>query len=518
MSRSYSLLPLLRDLAIVAMAGALLTLAFPFYNVWPLSCVALAPLLLLLGLQPAGTSWRRVFLLAFVFGTVWHTSAVWWVGYVTVAGMLALTLLIGFLLAGMLTTAWLLLRRGIPLLVAVPACWLVFEAITTYFLGGFPWLLLGISWRPLLLLTQISDVTGVYGVSLLIVLINCALTMPALALLRRRAWRGACGAVVLVALLCGAAALYGHLRLRQLDAQTPRAALRVACVQANIPSLVKHDTTRDADILRRHAALTRRAARLYPDLIIWPETALPGYFFEQGLAYHITTNLVRQLRMPILTGMARYTTDLAARSIRYFNGAGIIEPDGIVRAVYDKMHLVMFGEYVPFERYLPFLSLVTPIEGSYTPGAQTTLLVVSNRQVQASLGPLICFEDAFGWLARRMTRAGADVLVNLTNDGWFRSSPQPYQHAALAGFRAIEMRRPLIRATNSGVTLVVDRGGRETAVLEQYGRRTQIDGVLFDVVAIHAPVMTVYARYGDWLLLPALLVIGACFLWSGFGR
>ena len=199
---------------------------------------------------------------------------------------------------------------------------------------------------------------------------------------------------------------------------------------------------------------------------------------------------------------------------RYFNGAGIIEADGTVRAIYDKMHLVMFGEYVPFERYLPFLSLVTPIEGSYTPGAQTTLLVVSNRQVMARLGPLICFEDAFGYLGRRMTRAGADVLVNLTNDGWFRSSPQPFQHAALAGFRAIEMRRPLIRATNAGVTLVVDRCGRETAVLERNGRRTEINGVLFDVVPLHERQLTVYARFGDWLLLLALAVVGVCIMRS----
>jgi len=502
----------------VAGSGVLLTLAFPFYNLWLLSGVALVPLLLVLRTMPADTTWRRVYLLAFFFGAVWYISAVWWVGYVSVAGMLALALFIAALLAGTLTVAWLLVRRGIAPLVAVPACWLVFEAITTYLLGGFPWLLLGITWRPWLVMTQISDITGVYGVSLLIVLINGVLAELALALMRRRPLRGALGLAIFVALVAGAAALYGHLRLRQLEGAPPRASLRLACVQANIPSLVKHDFTKDATILRRHTALTLRAARLYPDLIIWPETALPGYFQERRMVYQVMTNLVRQLKMPILTGMARYEIDRGARVPRYFNGAGIIEADGAVRAIYDKMHLVMFGEYVPFERYLPFLSLVTPIEGSYTPGAQTTLLVVSNRQVMARLGPLICFEDAFGYLGRRMTRAGADVLVNLTNDGWFRSSPQPFQHAALAGFRAIEMRRPLIRATNAGVTLVVDRCGRETAVLERNGRRTEINGVLFDVVPLHERQLTVYARYGDWLLLVALAVVGGCITRSAVAR
>jgi apolipoprotein N-acyltransferase len=509
---------LVRNLLMAGLSGVLLTLAFPFYNLWLLSGVALVPLLLVLRMMPADTTWRRVYLLVFLFGAVWYTSTVWWVGYVTVAGMLVLTLFIAALLAGMLTVAWLLMRRGIALLVAVPACWLVFEAITTYLMGGFPWLLLGITWRPWLVMTQCSDITGVYGVSLLIVLINGVLAELALALMRRRPLRGALGMAVLVAALGGAVALYGHVRLHQLAVEPPRAFLRLACVQANIPSLVKHDFSKDTDILRRHTALTLRAARLYPDVIIWPETALPGYFFEKHMVYQVMTNLVRQLKLPILTGMARYELDRGARLPRYFNGAGIIEADGTVRAVYDKMHLVMFGEYVPFERYLPFLSLVTPIEGSYTPGAQTTLLVVSNRQVMARLGPLICFEDAFGYLGRRMTRAGADVLVNLTNDGWFRSSPEPAQHAALAGFRAIEMRRPLVRATNSGVTLVVDRCGRATAVLERAGRRTEINGVLFDVVPLHERRMTVYARYGDWLLLAALAVVGGCFVRCGMGK
>jgi len=488
------------------LAAAALILAFPFYNAWLLSCVALVPLFVVL-LQTARTwTWRRVFLLGYFFAAVWHIGSLWWVGYVSIAGMFALTLFIALLLAAALTVCWWLVQRGVPALAAAPCCWLVFEATVTYLFTGFPWLLLGNAWRPWLTLAQVAELTGVYGLSALIVLLNVAVTEGVVAAVYRGAWRPAARHVIGVAVLVGVAWCFGAVRLAQLSSQPPQRSWRIAAIQANIPSLVKHDTTKDDEILRRHVILTMRAVRACrPDAVIWPETAIPGYLAERRLSFVVITNLMAAIRIPLLTGLPSYRDEFQPYFRRYFNCAGVIEPNGELGPTYAKKHLVMFGEYVPFERYLPFLSLVTPIEGSYTPGTHTTILVVSNGHAATLVGPLICFEDAFGYLARAMARAGAQVLVNFTNDGWFRNSPEAYQHASLAGFRAIETRRPLVRVTNAGVTIVVDRCGRETAVLERDGRRTGVSGYLFDVVGIHPPITTVYMRCGNWLLLAAIL-------------
>jgi len=169
--------------------------------------------------------------------------------------------------------------------------------------------------------------------------------------------------------------------------------------------------------------------------------------------------------------------------------------------LYDKMHLVIFGEYVPLEKYLPFLKLVTPIDGSYSSGKRAQLITVSVSNQTVNFGSLICFEDVFGYLSRKMASRGADVLLNLTNDGWFKSSPEPFQHAALASFRAIETRRPLIRATNSGITTIIDRLGQTQEVLHKKEKYTELNGILYGKINIYKSSQTIYTRFGDWFLI-----------------
>jgi len=218
------------------------------------------------------------------------------------------------------------------------------------------------------------------------------------------------------------------------------------------------------------------------------------------LSFHAITNLVGSTGIPLLTGLPWFELDKRGEPL-YYNSAGIIETNGTLACRYDKMHLVMFGEYVPYERLLPFLKKVTPIAGSFVPGDAPCGLALETAEGTVTFGPLICFEDVFGYVARGMARAGADILVNFTNDGWFRSSPEPFQHAALSAFRAIETRRPLVRATNSGISTAIDRMGRITAVFDLHGRKTEVGGVMFATVALHPPEQTFYALYGDWLLV-----------------
>jgi len=488
-----------RGVLAAVMSAGMLTLAFPKAAWWPLTLIGLAPVLFVLLYDQARLNWRGAFLLGYVCGVMWFTASLWWIGYVTVAGMMVLVQLLAVFMGGSLALGWWLVRRGVAASVAFTAVWLVYETIQTYFMTGFPWMLLGYGLRPVVPMIQIADVTGVYGVSGVVVLVNVAVADAGYAWAGRLGWRGCWKSVVQAVCVAGISVLYGVWRMRALE--TPaRSSVRIGLVQANIPSLVKHDSTRDYDVLQRHVVLTRALMNEHVALVIWPETALPGYFFERRLSYHTVTKLVDEIKRPLITGLARYTAG-GDGALTYYNSAAVIEPGGLVTSMYDKRHLVMFGEYVPFERYLPFLKLVTPIEGSFTAGRCGRGIVYRAPDgYNVVFKVLICFEDVVAEMARIHGDEPADVLLNLTNDGWFRSSPGPYQHAALSVFRAVEQRRPLVRATNSGVSMIVDRMGRTRAVLARRGKMTEIAGTLVDDVPLHRGTRTLYARGGNWLL------------------
>lgn len=510
--------PLIHASFAVLVSAVMLTLAFPKTAWWPLAFTGLAPVLFVLLDEQMQWNWRRAFLLGYACGCVWFTASLWWIGYVTVAGMLVLVQLLAAFMGASLALGWWFTRRGMPACVAFPMTWLVYETIQTYFMTGFPWMLLGYALRPALPLIQIAELAGVYGVSALVVLVNVATADAARAVVGRRGWRACRQSVVFAILTLCIVAWYGQWRIHTLDTP-PRRSVRVALIQANIPSLVKHDTTRDYDILQRHVMWSKTAMSEQPDVLIWPETAVPGYFFERRLSYHTITKMVKELQRPLITGLARYDV-YGEDDLRYYNSAVVIEPSGLVSSMYDKRHLVMFGEYVPFERYLPFLKLVTPIDGSFSPGkAGRGLVYTAPDGNTVTFSVLICFEDVLPDLAHVTAEQAADVLLNLTNDGWFRSSPGPYQHAAISVFRAIEQRRPLVRATNSGVTMIVDRIGRTRAVLTRRGCKTEIAGTLVHDVPLHNGAQTLYAHSGNMLLWFACggTVLAMCLLAAGQG-
>ncbi|MCX7847864.1 MAG: apolipoprotein N-acyltransferase [bacterium] len=516
--------PLVEVGVALALSAAMLTLAFPKAAWWPLAFVALAPVVYVLLDKRMGWNWRRAWMLGYVSGCGWFLATLWWIGYVTVVGMLVLVQVLALFMGASVALGWWLTRRGIWACVAFTMAWLVYEAIQTYFLTGFPWLLLGYALRPALPLIQVADIVGVYGISALVVVVNVAVAEGARAYVGKLGWRGCRGSVLVAMSMLAMFLAYGLWRMKTLE-ESPQRSIRVALIQANIPSLVKHDTTRDYDILQQHVELSRATMGENPDVVIWPETAVPGYFFERRLSYHVVTRFVKEVERPLITGLSRYVIGEDGE-LEYYNSAVIIEPSGFVSSMYDKRHLVMFGEYVPFERYLPFLKLVTPIEGSFTPGRDARGLVYSGPEgKRVAFKVLICFEDVMADLARVTAEAPADILLNLTNDGWFRSSPGPYQHAALSAFRAIEQRRPLVRATNTGVTMIVDRLGRTRAVLVVDGRKTEIAGTLVADVPLHNGRRTLYAESGNMLLwlacggtLLAVVVLGVQGQLRGRGR
>jgi len=468
---------------------------------------ALLPFLSVLLLKRETLNWRQVFIGAYVFSVVWHLTGIWWIMYVTLAGMIGLVLFISLLFASMLTLGWWLLRRNYSAMLVIPAVWLIFECIITYFFTGFPWLLLGYTWRSWHTIIQVADLVGVYGVSYCVILINTALALVVARYIRGTAWKKRIQPLGWAIGIIAGCYIYGIIRIAQLADAVPQKQVSIACIQANIPSLVKHNRNKNKDTLKKYENLSVAAVQSNVNVIIWPETAIPGYYYAGRESFHMVTNILKRINRPLLTGMPRFEFTESTNVRRFYNSAAIFEPSGIISSMYDKKHLVIFGEYVPFERYLPFLKLVTPISGSFTPGRKSNVLFLSSKGVTCRFGPLICFEDVFGYLSRRMSLAGADILVNLTNDGWFRNSPEPYQHAALSAFRAVETRRPLIRATNTGITTVIDRLGKTMAVLQKGDRKTEIHGILYADVPIHKSGITLYARFGDWFLILWALVI-----------
>jgi len=254
-------------------------------------------------------------------------------------------------------------------------------------------------------------------------------------------------------LLLGGAFVYGLRTIQSAPVGGACRALRLALVQGNIPQSLKFDDREKPLIFDRYRSLTTTATLEEADLVIWPETATPDALRYDPETFAVVTNITAQTQADLLTG----TIDFTPRSapVEAFNAAALVRPDGLVAGVYRKIHLVPFGEYVPLRKIGPFLKWFTPITDSFECGRETTLFNVHGLK----FGAVICFEDTLPDLYRRFVKRGADFMVNLTNDGWFKDSPAAEQHLANAIFRAVENRRSLVRCTNNGMTCLIDQFG-----------------------------------------------------------
>ena len=480
-------------------SGLLLTAAFPDVSLSGLAFVALVPLLAAVaGRRPSGA-----FRFGFIAGLVHYGTLLSWVVYTMgTYGRLPLWLSVPVLglLAAYLSVypaafAALMSRLHIPSWTLAPAAgavWTALEYLRAHLLTGFPWELLGYSQHHRLTLIQAADVTGVYGISFVIVTINAALFLLLWRIFRCR-WQDApvtlraCTSAVLLGLLClGGAAGYGRWRLAQVDdlvAVAPKPT--VAVIQGNIDQARKWDPAFQAATVDKYLRLSLKALGGFPDLVVWPETATPFYLHESSALAEQVVRFVRGANVPFLVGSPFYRE--RGGKIDYFNSAYLLSADGDVVGRYDKVHLVPFGEYVPLRRLLPFVGKMVPQVGDFKPGRQGTVLRWGDRGV----GVQICYEVIFPSLARQMTANGAGLLVNITNDAWFGRTAAPRQHFSMAVFRAVENRRTLVRAANTGISGFIGPDGK---VLARTG--------LFTDAALGQPVpllseQSIYTRFGD---------------------
>jgi apolipoprotein N-acyltransferase len=508
--------------ALAVLSGLILTGAFPNLDLPWLAWIALIPLFFAV----RGLGLKKGFAVGFSAGMAHYLSLIYWIAYtMRTYGYLPWPVCVSILI---LLTAYLALYYGIfamlvtrlnpnPFIqwLAVPAIWVALEFIRGFLFSGFPWEFLGYSQYTTLHLIQISDILGVYGISFLIVLVNTALFVLGAELKRyvdrARAKMGFIPAVVVVLLSAAAVAgtwSYGDRRLKTVDGWMESApTLQTAVVQGNIEQSVKWDPAFQAQTVDKYLGLSRAVSReRRPDLIVWPETALPFYFlYDQKLSKRVIQG-IRSIGTYFLVGSPSFTQ--RSDRIDYYNSAYLISPEGAPLGKYDKSHLVPFGEYVPLKRWLPFLGKIVAQVGDFSRGRIGSTL----DWPHGKLGVLICYEVIFPYISKATVENGATLLINITNDAWYGQSSAPYQHYSMAVFRSVENRRALIRAANTGISGFIDPAGRvltATALFEDATAARRVPLL---------KIRTTYNRIGDVFAMGCLAAAFLLIVGSEIGR
>ncbi|MBF0211605.1 MAG: apolipoprotein N-acyltransferase, partial [Desulfamplus sp.] len=504
------------------LSGFLLTLSFPNSEVDWLAWIALVPLILSLD----KINGKRAFKFGFVMGLSHFLSLLYWIvptisTYGQLPLLLALPILI--LLSGYLALYPALFALGLSYLkvnsklmpLTAAALWVSLEYIRSIFMSGFPWGLVGYSQYSHLELIQIADITSVYGISFIVVLTN-AVIARILALKSKQNYKSEIAiSIFSLFLIFGFLIGYGKFRITDIKNESDKGKiLNISVVQGNIEQALKWEEAYQKSTIEKYCKLSIKAAQEFKlnfqnrgaksdklNLIIFPETALPFYYtWNKNLSNEINS-CIKDVGTNFLIGSPSFKTiDKAAKIYQFYNRAYMVNELGVVIGSYDKVHLVPFGEYVPFGRYLSFLGKIIAQAGDFSAGkrdAQPLLFnlssdsVKSNSVLSSSAGVLICFEVIFPYLARESVNNGAQLLVTMTNDAWFGYTSAPKQHFAMAIFRAVENRRAVARAANTGISGFIDPTGK---VLQTSN--------LFEDAALTEPlpamtIQTFYSKFGD---------------------
>jgi apolipoprotein N-acyltransferase len=349
--------------------------------------------------------------------------------------------------------------------------------------------LLGSSQVTVLPVAQLASVVGVYGVSGLVALINASIAYATLTTGRRRIAAIATGAVVL-----GATAVWGTLRIADGTLTRVGTPIRVAMIQANIPQEDKWKAGEARRIFTTYIAMTRDAVKRGAEFVIWPESATPFMFERDPVGQEALRALARELHVPILFGSDQEVTQPEPA---LYNAAFMVAPDGQTAAVYRKIHLVPWGEFIPMKRLLFFVSPLVDSFTDFSPGTSMVMLPVASHLTSTA----ICYEVVYPSLVRQAVLAGSQLLTTITNDAWYGYSSAPYQHFSLASMRAIEQGRYLARAANTGISGIVD----------PYGRIVRQSGIFEQVALVEEArfltVRTIYSRIGDVIAYVAIAIV-----------
>ena len=478
------------NLFLALLSAALLILIFPQFNLVWLAPVALTPLLVAVAREPR---WLRRFLLGWAAGFVYWFGVCYWIEDVlaryagvnhVVAWLLftlfavtkALHMAVFAMLAGILIRRW----WAIP---SLAAWWVAVEV--THGPLGFAWLALGNAGIDMSLPMRLAPVTGVYGLSFVFAMMAAAL---ALAVLRRPR-------LELLWLL-----LLPFLAFLPPMPPAQRGQDAALLVQPNISETEEWTTDSVYQMEQDLAQLTLQSVQVQrfhpPSIAVWPEVPAPLYYEDDARFRNLMDNLARAAHTYLLIGVVAHTGDR-----RPLNSAQLIGPAGFPLTRYDKVNLVPFGEFVPW----PFGLLANKVStevGDFAPGTKAVVSPVAGHQI----GTFICYESVFPNFVRKFVAGGAEVLFNISNDGWFGKSAARDQHLRIVRMRAGENRRWILRSTNDGITATIDSAGRLRGMLPLYIRATSYTG--FSYISEK----TLYTRFGDWFPLLCATLVVMCLL------
>jgi apolipoprotein N-acyltransferase len=503
--------------AIALLAGALSSLAMAPFNAWPILLVTFPVAVWQIDGAGAGR-WRGVpaaALTGWWFGLGYFVPGLYWIGYAflvdadtfawllpfAILGLpayLALFTALGFALARLFWT------RDASRVIALAASLTMSEWLRGHALTGFPWNTLGYALSEPLALAQTASLIGLWGLTFLAVAIFAS---PAVLIDGTSRGRKPWIAPALALMLLLAMTVFGAIRLsRQPTVLVANTKLRI--MQPNLQQDARFNYAAKAEVMKKYLTLSDRASGPQStgvrdvNVLIWPESAFPFFLTREADAMAEIADLLPKGTV-LITGSVR-APDLppGTRITRAYNSVYVIDHDGNVLSVYDKLHLVPFGEFLPFQDLMEKIGFeqLTRVQGGFIPGTRRHSMEVPNAP---RMLPLICYEAIFpGNVADRNDRPG--WIVNLTNDGWFGISTGPYQHLQQARLRAIEQGLPLVRAANTGISAVIDPMGR---VIAQLG--LGLEGVLDSGLPTAIP-PTPFARAGD---VPIMIILAAAWLY-----
>ena len=486
----------INEYVLICFSALLVVLSFPKFSWSILAWGSLVPFFKSLEDKPARTRFR----LGYLFGIVYNLGIFYWVTHsmryyggldpFTSYFVLLLMVLYLALYTGAFGWLWgLFPTKGLFPLIWVPSTWVGLEFLRAHLLTGFPWELFGYSQYNCLPIIQMAEITGVLGVSFLIILVNQSLYQLFLTdrpyEKRSRKWKLAAFplCLIILVLIFGFNALYQQ---RQKDRQVP--SLKVALIQGNIDQSLKWDPTFQEKTIDLYENLTIKTCPSAADLVVWPETAVPFFFLGENRLSPRLFQLTRRTGATLLFGSP--AVNYPGGQPQFYNRAYLLSPEGRI-SFYDKVHLVPFGEYIPLKKLLPFVGKIVQAIGDFSPGPGSYGL----DHPKGKIGVLICFETIFPELSRAYKQEGCRLLVNMTNDAWFGKTSAPYQHLSMLTFRAVENRLWIARAANTGFSAVIDSTGQITKRFP-----------LFQTGGIYATIplregKTFYSRHGDLLII-----------------
>ncbi len=457
-----------KDLLLSLLFGVLLSLSFPPYRLGFLAYVALIPFFLLL----ANKNLAQTIKWGYLAGLFMNIGTLWWINLVTIPGAIAAILYLPiYMIIYAVLHNFLHSRLGPKYFYwCIPFLWTGVEYLRSLGVLGFPWCSLAYTQSYYLNLIQYVSITSAYGVSFWVATINVIIW---LILKNVSDFKRVVIYYLILIVLFILPWLYSRMVVPK-DQPAPDDSIKVGLIQGNIDPYVKWSDAFLEENWRIYHELTLQAAQLHPQIIIWPETAVPDYLRISTLYLTNIREMLEQIKVPLLTGAPdfRYLED---QTYLTFNGVFLMTPNDPGFQVYHKIHLVPFGERVPFTESLPwlrdFLERLEMGEGNFSPGQEIVSFDVPVSVAQDSsaemrlrrylkLPVIICFESLFPELVRSFVLNGADLLGIITNDAWFKRSPAPHHHAQMAVFRAIENRISIARCANTGVSMFIDPYGR----------------------------------------------------------